>query len=144
MPVDVGSVTLRAAAVAMAASAALPPRISIERPACEASGWLEATMPRRARTGERYELKSGSFGMRKSVDRVPTMVNSLIDGLVDCGKLALMSCSPTLPCSDILAQLLIIGLTNGSVIALNAIGFTLIYGITRTINLAHGDLFALS
>lgn len=55
-----------------------------------------------------------------------------------------MSCSPTIPCSDIIAQLLIIGLTNGSVIALNAIGFTLIYGITRIINLAHGDLFALT
>ncbi|MCX6049931.1 MAG: ABC transporter permease [Chloroflexi bacterium] len=41
-------------------------------------------------------------------------------------------------------QLLIIGLSNGAVIALNAIGFTLIYGITQTINLAHGDLFALT
>jgi branched-chain amino acid transport system permease protein len=55
-----------------------------------------------------------------------------------------MLCGPTVACSDVVLQLLIIGLTNGSVIALNAIGFTLIYGITRTINLAHGDLFALT
>jgi branched-chain amino acid transport system permease protein len=42
-----------------------------------------------------------------------------------------------------LLQLLIIGLTNGAVIGLNAIAVTLIYGTVRTINLAHGDIFAL-
>jgi hypothetical protein len=52
-PVDAGSVTLRAAAVAMAASAALPPFIRMERPAWLANGWLEATMPRRAKMGDR-------------------------------------------------------------------------------------------
>src|SRR5512134_4021775 len=60
MPVEVGSVTLRAAAAATAASAALPPSIRIERPAWVASGWLVATMPCVARTGERYESKVGS------------------------------------------------------------------------------------
>ncbi|NJM41218.1 MAG: branched-chain amino acid ABC transporter permease LivH, partial [Anaerolineae bacterium] len=44
---------------------------------------------------------------------------------------------------DSLIQLLIIGLTNGAVIGLNAIAVTLIYGTVRTINLAHGDIFAL-
>src|SRR5574341_570131 len=42
-PVLVGSVTFSAAAVATAASAALPPFIRISSPACDASGWLEAT-----------------------------------------------------------------------------------------------------
>ena len=41
-----GSQTLRAAATATAASTALPPWISIRRPAREARGWAEATMPR--------------------------------------------------------------------------------------------------
>ncbi|MBK8834692.1 MAG: ABC transporter permease [Anaerolineae bacterium] len=46
--------------------------------------------------------------------------------------------------SDILATLSLIGLSNGSVIALNAIALTLIYSAARTLNLAHGDVFALS
>src|SRR5437870_2918861 len=41
-------------------------------------------------------------------------------------------------------QLLIYGLTNGAVVALNAIGFTLAYAVARQINLAHGNVFALS
>ncbi len=44
---------------------------------------------------------------------------------------------------DALFQLLVIGLTNGAVIGLNAIAVTLIYSTVRTINLAHGDIFAL-
>ena len=47
MPVDVGSVTLSAAAVATAASAALPPAARTSRPAATASGCEVATMPRR-------------------------------------------------------------------------------------------------
>lgn len=41
-------------------------------------------------------------------------------------------------------QIMIFGLSNGAVLALNAIGVTLIYGAVRTLNLAHGDVFALS
>src|SRR3954470_17480672 len=33
------------------------------------------------------------------------------------------------------------GLTNGSVYALVAIGYTLVYGILELINFAHGDVF---
>jgi len=44
---------------------------------------------------------------------------------------------------SILVQLLNIGLTNGAIIGLNAIAVTLIYSTARTINLAHGDIFAL-
>src|ERR671929_2065700 len=47
-------------------------------------------------------------------------------------------------CVALLLQLLAIGLSNGAVIALNAIGVTLVYGAVRTINFAHGDLYALS
>jgi branched-subunit amino acid ABC-type transport system permease component len=40
-------------------------------------------------------------------------------------------------------QIIIFGLSNGAVLALNAIGVTLIYSTVRTLNLAHGDVFAL-
>src|ERR671911_1637366 len=38
----------------------------------------------------------------------------------------------------------LIGLTNGAVYALVALGYTLVYGILQLINFAHGDVFALS
>jgi branched-chain amino acid transport system permease protein len=41
-------------------------------------------------------------------------------------------------------QLVVYGLTNGAVVALNAIGFTLAYAVARQINLAHGNVFALT
>ena len=45
MPFEVGSTTVRVIAAASAASIALPPALSVARPACAASGWLVATMP---------------------------------------------------------------------------------------------------
>ena len=48
MPVDIGSTTQSTAAAASAASTALPPRSSARSPACVASGWLVATIPRAA------------------------------------------------------------------------------------------------
>jgi branched-chain amino acid transport system permease protein len=41
-------------------------------------------------------------------------------------------------------QQLILGLTNGMVFALIALGYTMVYGILELINFAHGDLFMLS
>ena len=41
-------------------------------------------------------------------------------------------------------QLLVYGLTDGAVVALNAAGFTLAYSVARQINLAHGSVFALT
>jgi branched-chain amino acid transport system permease protein len=38
----------------------------------------------------------------------------------------------------------IIGMTNGAVFGLVALGYTLVYGILQLINFAHGDVFALS
>jgi branched-chain amino acid transport system permease protein len=42
-----------------------------------------------------------------------------------------------------LLQQLIIGLSNGMIIALIALGYTMVYGIIELINFAHGDLFML-
>jgi hypothetical protein len=52
-PVIVGSVTDSTATAATAASIAFPPSCSTRRPAADASGWLVATSPLRAITGER-------------------------------------------------------------------------------------------
>ena len=41
-------------------------------------------------------------------------------------------------------NVLLIGVTNGSVYGLIALGYTLVYGILQLINFAHGDVFALS
>jgi len=49
-----------------------------------------------------------------------------------------------MPSPETALQLLVIGLTNGAIIALNAIAVTLVYGVIRTLNLAHGDVFALT
>src|SRR5215210_1680662 len=42
-----------------------------------------------------------------------------------------------------LAQQLINGLAKGSIYALVALGYTMIYGIVELINFAHGDIFML-
>src|SRR6201993_2019667 len=43
----------------------------------------------------------------------------------------------------IFAKAFLIGVTNGSVYALVALGYTLVYGILELINFAHGDVFML-
>src|SRR5215469_2360104 len=42
-----------------------------------------------------------------------------------------------------IAQVLLIGVTNGAIIALVALGYTLVYGIIELINFAHGDVFMI-
>jgi branched-chain amino acid transport system permease protein len=60
------------------------------------------------------------------------------------GPVSASWCGRNVNCPNLLIQLLIFGLVNGAILALNAIGVTVIYGTVRTINLAHGDVFALS
>ena len=44
---------------------------------------------------------------------------------------------------EVLLQQLLTGLSNGMIIALIAMGYTMVYGIIELINFAHGDLFML-
>jgi len=44
---------------------------------------------------------------------------------------------------EVLSQQLVTGLSNGMIIALIAIGYTMVYGIVELINFAHGDLCML-
>ncbi|MGH2378436.1 MAG: branched-chain amino acid ABC transporter permease [Candidatus Limnocylindria bacterium] len=44
---------------------------------------------------------------------------------------------------ELIAASVIIGLSNGALIALVALGYTLVYGIIELINFSHGDLFML-
>ncbi len=53
-------------------------------------------------------------------------------------------CGKNTNCSDLVIQLLIFGLVNGAILALNAIGVTVIYSTVRILNLAHGDVYALT
>ena len=55
MPLLLGSMTVRHAAVAMAASMAFPPFFRISSPACAASGCVVHTMPRFPNTTLRRE-----------------------------------------------------------------------------------------
>ena len=70
MPQLSGSTTPSAALAAMAASMAEPPRASTCAPACEASVWLVATMPRSEITMDRACVRSwacaGSCNINKS------------------------------------------------------------------------------
>ena len=45
---------------------------------------------------------------------------------------------------DLFLQQLVNGLTLGSLFALVAIGYTMVYGILRLINFAHGDIFMIA
>src|SRR5436853_5692017 len=54
----IGSTTVSANAVAIAASKALPPRASISTPAAEASGWFDATTASEA-TSSRFRASKG-------------------------------------------------------------------------------------
>lgn len=45
--------------------------------------------------------------------------------------------------AEVFVQQLVNGLSNGMIIALIAIGYTMVYGIVELINWAHGDLFML-
>jgi branched-chain amino acid transport system permease protein len=45
---------------------------------------------------------------------------------------------------EAILQQLLIGLTNGMVFALIALGYTMVYGVLELINFAHGDLFMLA
>ena len=56
----------------------------------------------------------------------------------------MFSCGLNHTCTEIFFRLLAIGFSNGAVIALNAIGVTLVYSVVRLINFAHGDMFALA
>src|SRR5512135_1371237 len=40
-------------------------------------------------------------------------------------------------------QFLIIGIANGGILAIVALGYTMVYGIIELINFAHGDVFMI-
>jgi branched-chain amino acid transport system permease protein len=44
---------------------------------------------------------------------------------------------------ELFLKLLVVGITNGAIYALIALGYTMVYGIIELINFAHGDIFML-
>src|SRR4051794_31395187 len=50
---------------------------------------------------------------------------------------------PSVLAPDTLLQIILIGVANGAIVALVALGYTLVYGIIELINFAHGDVYML-
>ncbi len=93
------------------------------RPTCSAS--LSAHW-----TGERIAAPGGSIPGAASSGAGPARPASI--------------CGVGVNCAALLARLLILGLSQGAVLALIATGISLIYATVRILNLAHGDIFALT
>jgi hypothetical protein len=72
MPLEVGSTTVRAAAVAIAASTAFPPCCMIVIPACAAIGCEVATIPFFAHTGRRGRLYGFRYESKHSMTDPPS------------------------------------------------------------------------
>ncbi len=72
MPTIIGSTTVRANAVATAASTALPPRASVSIPAADASGWFEATTTSDATTSRLLVSKTVPARFRQESSPVST------------------------------------------------------------------------
>ncbi len=62
---------------------------------------------------------------------------SVLGAFAACDRLAFIDGPRTF------IQVLIIGLSNGALYALIALGYTMVYGIIELINFAHGDLFMI-
>jgi branched-chain amino acid transport system permease protein len=86
---------------------------------------------------------------------LPEQLTHLLDGIRKSGFVALLGYGLLLVVAIWLVgnfakdpkefiQVGLIGLTNGAIFGLVALGYTLVYGILQLINFAHGDVFALS
>jgi len=71
----------------------------------------------------------------------PSVIGLL--GLLLVGALVVLMGAELIVHGALTAQATLIGLTTGSVYALIALGYTLVYGILELINFAHGDVFML-
>ena len=74
--------------------------------------------------------------------RLPTSVLSIV-GLIVVALFVLWLTVNLIKTPDDFYRLFLIGLTNGAVYALVALGYSLVYGILELINFAHGDVFML-
>src|SRR5215207_5319652 len=87
----------------------------------------EAAKPRSRALGQ--SIRSSTWGSRLAVALLAVLLVLL---LVQAGR------EPAQ-----FASQLVIGVTNGAIIALIALGYTLVYGIIELINFAHGDNFMI-
>ena len=78
------------------------------------------------------------FQLRWQATRVEQVQAQPTRSLVDVGLCAKVNCP------EVALQLIVFGLANGAVLALNAICVTVVYGAVRSLNLAHGDVFSLT
>jgi len=71
----------------------------------------------------------------------PSLIGAL--GMLFVGGLVVLMVAEAISNPARTSQATLIGLTTGSVYALIALGYTLVYGILELINFAHGDVFML-
>lgn len=84
-----------------------------------------------------YEVVGGKFVFSAALDpQQPPQPLSLI------GQHRVSS-GPAASAIDIFLEQLLAGLANGSLIAIIALGYTLVYGLVELINFAHGDVFMM-
>lgn len=86
----------------------------------------------------------GRVNCSASLEADWTASRAKASGPAGSGPVSASWCGQNVDCRGLLVQLLIFGLVNGAILALNAIGVTVIYSTVRTLNLAHGDVFALT
>jgi branched-chain amino acid transport system permease protein len=104
----------------------------VPSPASKEGGTIEAQETKKARRAL-HELLA--------VRRRPRLMN--VVGVVLLGLVGVWVVVNFVQGPSRFLTVVIIGLTNGSVYALVALGYTLVYGILQLINFAHGDVFAL-
>ena len=86
---------------------------------------------------DRYAYCNGQYQLHWTATRDAPVV------VAPAAPVTVTWCGINVNCRDLVLQLLVFGLSNGAVLALNAIAITVIYSTVRILNLAHGDLFAL-
>src|SRR5581483_1440004 len=95
---------------------------------------------RRSRVGQLVAADASAPTLATRFKR-PSVSTAL--GLVFVAALVVLLVKEATVSPSQFAQTTLIGLTNGCVYALIALGYTLVYGILELINFAHGDVFML-
>ena len=85
----------------------------------------------------RYDYCNGDYHAAWSAAKLAPVV------VAPAAPVTVSWCGINVNCRDLVIQIFVFGLSNGAVLALNAIAITVIYSTVRILNLAHGDVFAL-
>src|SRR5262245_60001002 len=88
-------------------------------------------------------MASDAYAERVTHRRRPAEYITPVGGLILVGLVIAWLIVNFIQEPDQFLSVFVIGLTNGALYALVALGYTLVYGILELINFAHGDVFML-